>query len=43
MAKIEKIEQEIQALLPKSWRKFRAWFLSRFDWAIWDRQIEARC
>jgi len=39
MGKIEKIEQEIQALSPEELAQFRAWFLE-FDWAIWDRQIE---
>jgi hypothetical protein len=39
MGKIEKIEQEIQALSPEELAQFRAWFLE-YDWAIWDRQIE---
>lgn len=39
MGKIEKIEQEIQALSPEELAQCRAWFLE-FDWAIWDRQIE---
>jgi hypothetical protein len=39
MDKIEKIEQEIQALSPEELTRFRAWFLE-YDWAIWDRQIE---
>jgi len=39
MGKIEKIEQEIQALSPEELAEFRAWFME-FDWAIWDRQIE---
>jgi len=39
MGKIEKIEQEIQALSPEELAQFRAWFLE-FDWALWDRQIE---
>ena len=39
MSKIEKIEQEIQALSPEELAQFRAWFLE-YDWAIWDRQIE---
>jgi hypothetical protein len=39
MDKIEKIEQEIQALSPEELARFRAWFLE-YDWAIWDRQIE---
>ena len=39
MGRIEKIEQEIQALSPEELAEFRAWFME-FDWAIWDRQIE---
>jgi hypothetical protein len=39
MDKIEKIEQEIQALSPEELAQFRAWFLE-YDWANWDRQIE---
>jgi hypothetical protein len=39
MGKIEKIEQDIQALSPEELAQFRAWFL-HCDWAIWDRQIE---
>ena len=39
MSKIEKIEQEIQALSPEEFAQFRAWFLE-YDWAAWDRQIE---
>ena len=39
MSKIEKIEQQIQALSPEELAQFRAWFLE-YDWAIWDRQIE---
>ena len=39
MGKIEKIDQEIQALSPEELAQFRAWFLE-FDWAIWDRKIE---
>ena len=39
MGKIEKIEQEIQALSREELAEFRAWFLE-FDWAAWDRQIE---
>ena len=38
MSKIEKIEQEVQALSPEELAQFRAWFLE-FDWAVWDRQI----
>jgi hypothetical protein len=39
MGKIEKIEQEVQALSPEELARFRAWFLE-YDWAGWDRQIE---
>ena len=39
MGKIEKIEQEVQALSPAELAQFRAWFLE-YDWAAWDRQIE---
>jgi hypothetical protein len=39
MGKIEKIEQDIQALSPEELAQFRAWFLE-YDWATWDRQIE---
>jgi hypothetical protein len=39
MGKIEKIEQDVQALSPEELAQFRAWFLE-YDWAIWDRQIE---
>jgi hypothetical protein len=38
MSKIEKLEQEIQALSPEELAQFRAWFLE-FDWTVWDRQI----
>ena len=40
MAKIEKIEQDVQALSPEELAQFRAWFLE-YDWAAWDRQIES--
>ena len=39
MGKIEKIEQEVQALSPEELAQFRAWFLE-YDWAAWDHQIE---
>jgi hypothetical protein len=39
VGKIEKIEQEVQALSPEELAQFRAWFLE-YDWAAWDRQIE---
>lgn len=39
MGKIEKIEQDVQALSPNELAQFRAWFLE-YDWAAWDHQIE---
>lgn len=39
MSKIEKIEQDVQALSPGELAQFRSWFLE-YDWAAWDRQIE---
>ena len=39
MSKVEKIEQEVQALSPEDLARFRAWFLE-FDWTAWDHQIE---
>jgi hypothetical protein len=39
MDKIEKVEQEVQALSPAELAKFRAWFLE-YDWAAWDHQLE---
>lgn len=39
MGKVEKIEQEIQALSPAELEEFRTWFLE-YDWAAWDRQLE---
>jgi len=39
MGKIEKIEQDVQALSPDELAQFRAWFLE-YDWAAWDRQLE---
>jgi hypothetical protein len=39
MGKVERIEQEIQALSPDELAQLRAWFLE-YDWATWDRQIE---
>ena len=40
MEKIEKIEQLVQALSSEELAQFRTWFLE-FDWAAWDRQLEA--
>ena len=39
MGKIEKIEQQIQALSAEELARFRAWFLE-YDWASWNRQLE---
>jgi hypothetical protein len=39
MGKVEKLEQEIQALSPDELAQLRAWFLE-YDWAAWDRQLE---
>ncbi|MGH9363706.1 MAG: hypothetical protein ACRD1B_00355 [Thermoanaerobaculia bacterium] len=39
MGKVEKIEQEVQALSPDELAQFRVWF-SEYDWAAWDRQLE---
>ncbi len=39
MGKVEKIEQDVQALSPDELAEFRAWFLE-YDWAAWDRQLE---
>jgi hypothetical protein len=39
MGKIERIEQDVQALAPDELAAFRQWF-REFDAASWDRQIE---
>ena len=39
MGKVEKIEEEVQALSPAELAQFRAWFLE-YDWAAWDHQLE---
>ena len=39
MDKVERIEQEVEALSPEELAQFRAWFLE-YDWAVWDRQLE---
>ena len=39
MGKVEKIEQQVQALSPEELARFREWVLE-FDWAALDRQIE---
>ena len=40
MGKVEKIEHDVRALSPEELAQFRAWFLE-FDWAAWDRQLDA--
>ncbi len=39
MGKVEKIEQDVQALTREELFAFREWF-RRYDWEEWDRQIE---
>jgi hypothetical protein len=39
MGKVERIEQEVEALSPEELAQFRAWFLE-YDWVAWDRQLE---
>lgn len=39
MGKVEKIEQDVQALSPDELAQFRVWFLE-YDRAAWDRQLE---
>lgn len=39
MGKVERIEEEVQALSAGELAQFRAWFLE-YDWAAWDRQFE---
>ena len=36
MGKVEKIEQDVQALSPDELAELRAWSLE-YDWAAWDR------
>jgi hypothetical protein len=40
MDNIENIERQIEALSAEELAQFRAWFVE-FDWAAWDRQLEA--
>lgn len=40
MGKVEKLEQQIEALSSEELAQFRAWFLE-FDWAAWDAQLES--
>ena len=39
MSKVDKLEQQVQALSPEELAQFREWFLE-FDWAVWDAQLE---
>lgn len=39
MGKIERIQQQVQALTPDEFASFREWFLV-FESDAWDRQIE---
>jgi len=39
MGKVERIEQDVEALSPDELTQFRAWFLE-YDWSAWDRQLE---
>jgi len=39
MGKVEKIEEDVQALSPDELAQFRVWFLE-YDWTGWDRQVE---
>jgi len=39
MSKVERIEQDVQALTSDELAAFRQWF-REFDAAAWDRQIE---
>jgi hypothetical protein len=39
MTKVQKLEQQIEALSPEELTQFRAWFFA-FDWAAWDAQLE---
>jgi len=40
MSKVEKLEQQVEALSPEELAQFRAWFLG-FDWAAWDAQLQS--
>jgi hypothetical protein len=39
MDKVEKIENDVQALSSEELAEFRVWFLEH-DWAAWDRELE---
>ena len=40
MGKIENLEEQIRALSPEEFARFREWF-AQFDSEAWDRQLEA--
>jgi hypothetical protein len=40
MGKLEALENQIQSLSPEELARFREWFLE-YDWAAWDRAVEA--
>ena len=40
MGKIENLEEQIRALSPEEFARFREWF-AQFDTEVWDRQLEA--
>ena len=40
MGKIENLEEQIRALSPEEFTRFREWF-AQFDAEAWDRQLEA--
>ena len=40
MGKIENLEEQIRALSPEEFARFREWF-AQFDAEAWDRQLEA--
>jgi hypothetical protein len=39
MGKIENLEEQIRALSPEEFARFREWF-AQFDAEVWDRQLE---
>ncbi len=40
MGKIENLEEQVRALSPEDFARFREWF-AQFDAEAWDRQLEA--
>ena len=40
MGRIENLEEQIRALSPAEFARFREWF-AQFDAEAWDRQLEA--